>query len=46
MGPRWRDTLRELVRRNWVASIEAPRDSVTTSGWATRTGPTLTDAQA
>src|SRR5262245_38858935 len=43
MGPRWRETLRELVRRNWVALSEAPKVPVRTSGWATRTGPSLTD---
>src|SRR5262245_34364979 len=46
MGPRWRETLRELVRRNWVASSDAPKAPVRTSGWATRTGPSLTDAQS
>ena len=45
-SPRWREALRQLVRRNWVESVETPRASVAAATWAVRAGPTLTDAQS
>ena len=44
-GPRWREALRQLVRRNWVESIEVPRDGVAATSCVARAGPSLTDAQ-
>ena len=45
-SPRWREALRQLVRRDWVESVETPRASVAAATWAVRAGPTLTDAQS
>ncbi|HKE44875.1 MAG TPA: primosomal protein N' [Steroidobacteraceae bacterium] len=45
-GPRWRDTLRELVRKGWVESVESAPARTAPERWTARTGPTLTDAQA
>jgi len=45
-GPRWRNTLRELLRKGWVESVEARREHAEPKLWAARPGPVLTDAQA
>ena len=45
-NPRWRDTLRELLRKGWVESVEGPADSPGEARWVARPGPQLTDAQA
>jgi primosomal protein N' (replication factor Y) len=45
-SPRWRDTLRELLRKGWVESIEAPVAVPGHARWSARPGPQLTDAQA
>jgi len=46
LGPRWRETLRHVVARGWVESIEAPLSIATLSAGIVTPGPNLTDAQA
>jgi primosomal protein N' (replication factor Y) len=44
--PRWRDALRQLVRKGWVESIASPPEPAQPQTWTSRPGPSLTDAQA
>lgn len=45
LGPRWRETLRQVVARGWVESIEAPPTIKDLSAAIVTPGPDLTDAQ-
>lgn len=45
LGPRWRETLRQLVNRGWVESIEVPPSIPSVTGTIVTPGPELTEAQ-
>ncbi|MGH8284831.1 MAG: primosomal protein N', partial [Steroidobacteraceae bacterium] len=46
LGPRWRETLRNLAARGWVESIDVPAQVVQRPVFSVAPGPVLTDAQA